>query len=291
MPDALFNILDFRELPRYLGALLRDHPDFQGIRYTSSHPKEGAEVPCIVHNLTNRTPGHKGIEKYAGRPKYQVQSDDQQQVLQIHTQLMTCVYQWDVYANSGDEADDIAWRLEEFMDSATPHLMEKGVQAFVFDEALQDDLLRISRDFEKRSLRYLGLVEKVRTKTSPTLDRINLRVLYPQFEEYEALLRHQGVETPDTLSRRGVSRILFVSNASPSGIARENDYLEGIDYNVWYDPYQRITYLEWIEAGRRPADGVTYYVRYLYWEPVTTLSVNAQNFYPYPFDYVPLYPG
>lgn len=288
MPDLPYNPIDALELPRYIGSLIRDHADFQNIRYSRARPKERSQVPCITYTLVSRTPGHQGIEKYGARLRGYLPADGDH-VVHVHGQLMTCVYQWDCYANTGEEADEVAWKLDWFLHSAVPHLLDRGVIAAVFDEELQEGLLNASRDFEMKSLRWVILLEHLRTKATPVIRNILLRVLSPQLEETETLLRNSGVETADHLAREKISHIICISDYSPSGIAREFDYVEGVDYLVWQDPLRKRTSIQWLEPGKRPADGATYYVRYLYWAPGPTLSVGSQNVYRFPPEILPPY--
>jgi hypothetical protein len=201
--------------------------------------------------------------------------EDDGTLTEIWSQWMTCIFQFDIVAPSAVEADDITWKFDWLLRNNVGHFLNLGASEMVFDEQLEDALLPRDNDNVVRSLRWLVRLDNTSSTNKEALQLVRIRCLYPQEDTYEQLVRGSAVDLPDTLSQTHVSKILYVSDPSPSGIARTEDYLPGIDFVIIYDPQTALTHLLWQEAGRQPAPGAVYFVRYLHWTAFARLSVPS----------------
>lgn len=280
----LFGFLDPITLPATVGDLLRDDSDLRGIRYGKYFPKSVEEVPAIRYRLVHRVPGINRIE--TRKPRYRLSvKDEDGKTLEVWSQWMTCVYQWDICAASLEEADSLTEQFDRFLRVCVGRLIQQGARDFIFDEQVEDTLLPKVADVETRSLRWIGYLHQLEARVVDPIDQVRIRVLAPTVDAVEAVVRGADNLTPDPLVQTYISHILFVSDPSPSGIARQEDYIPGVDFDTVYDPANKKTWLLWIPAGRNPAPGATYYVRYLYWNAWTRLSLPTPLDFHYQFPF------
>lgn len=268
----LFQFTDHTTFPEDLGDLLRDDPDFRGIRYGKAFPKSKEETPCIRYRLLHRVPGIDHIERKKPRLRREFVAENKE-IVQVWSQWMTCVYQWDVCAASLEEADEILERFDRFLRASVKRMIERGARDFIFDEQVVDSLLPMTKDIEARSLRWVAYLHQLEARVIQPIDEIRIRVLESRTDGLQAIIRGPDLLTPDGLDQTYIDRILCVSDAAPTGIARESDYIQDVDFTAVYDPANNKTWLMWIEAGRKPAPGATYYLRYLYWDNWSRLNL------------------
>lgn len=268
--------LDYVTFPKAVGELFRDDPEFEEVVYRAYHPKEEAQVPCVLYKLVRRVPGMDAVETRGPRYRYNLAEDDGS-VTEVYSQWMTCLYQFDVCSHSTDEADNIVRNFEKFMKKITGELQRLGVAEVIFEEQLEDQLVPRTADMPVRSLRYLVKLDAVEARNIPGIKKFQIRMLYPRAESVEEVVRGADINEPDVLSQTFICKIIYVSDPSPSGIARSEDYIPGIDFDIWYDPQTSKTILQWLEAGKRPVPGASYFVRYHHWTAFSTLCVPTPS--------------
>jgi hypothetical protein len=261
--------------PKVLGEILRNDPEWgPEFRYTNVFPKTPAEVPCVVYNMIRRVGGMDGIETRSARFRQSISNEDGT-ITEIWSQWQTCVFQFDCCAESRTEAEDLAFRLDAKIRESKGVFLQLGASEMWFDEQLRDDILPQVGGVETSSLRFGARLDQIEFKTWPGIQEIRCRVFSPQADAVEALVRGDDLKTKDKLTQTHISKIIYVSDPSPSGIARTEDYLPGVDFEVFYNPLKGETALLWLVPGKRPAPGATYYVRYLYWNAFATLHLPS----------------
>lgn len=268
----LEKIVDHVTFPRCVGEYVRNDFAFNGVRYTNVFPTEESEVPCIVYRLIRRIPGMEGVETRKPRLRFVYQNDDGT-INQVFGQWMTCIFQWDCCALSTVEAEELVENLDSLLHSSVGTFLNLGVSEMVFEEQLEDNLLQRSDNIKIRSLRWLVRTERREVKTSPTINSMRVTCFFPQEETYEQLTRNSSILDPDVLATTHISNIIVVSDPSPSGIARTQDYILGVDFEYFYDPVTQRTFIVWLEPGKRPEPGAVYYVRFNHWTAFSTLHL------------------
>jgi hypothetical protein len=274
MHRQLLKYLDYLTFPKAIGEVVRDTADFAGVQYVRDMPREPAAVPAIAYRLVSRVPGMDGIETRKSRLRFAFPNEDSS-VTEVWSQWMTCTYQFDVCHHTGPEVDDLGQQFDRLLRDSVGLFLKLGVSEFVFDEQVEDHLLVPSKGISVLSLRWTARLENLEFRTSPTIQSLRLRVFQPQAEDVEAVVRGDSVENADSLHQTFISAVMIVSDPSPSGIARLSDYLQGVDYVVLYDPVTAQSALRWLDPGKRPSPGSTYYVRYLHWTAFSRLSIPS----------------
>lgn len=268
MPDPAvtdrFKVLDYMTFPKVVGELFRDQPGFEGVRYTQNFPRQQAEVPAIAYRLVRRTPGMDGIETRKSRLRTSLRHGDGT-TTEIWSQWMTCLYQFDVCHFTGPQVDTLGYEFDLLMRDSVGVFLKLGASEVVFDEQLEDAMLPQSDEISVRSLRWLVRLDQLEFRRLPSIQQFRVRQFLPQEEGVETLTRGQDLTTLDLLDTTYISKIVFCSDPSPSGIARQDDYLEGIDFVTVYDPLTAKTKIQWLEPGKSPAPGATYLVRFCHW--------------------------
>lgn len=271
-PPILLKAVDYISFPRVIGELLRVDPQFSNVEYTADFPKQRPNAPLIAYRLLRRTPGMNGVERYKPRLRFWFTNEDLT-ITEIWSQWMSCLYQFDICASSSDEADDLVYKFDTFLRNNVGKLLALGASEVVFEEQLEDALLPNTEDIVVRSIRWLARLEQMEFRNEQSLSQVNIRVFEPSTEDYEPVVRQDTIDIPDQLVQTYITQIEFVSDYSPSGIARTMDYVPNVDFLVVYDTRTNKTMIKWLEPGKRPAPGTTYYVRYLHWTAFARLRV------------------
>jgi hypothetical protein len=277
--STLLKYIDHITFPRVIGELVRNHPDLgaqgRGVVYTAAYPKVKGQIPAIVYRLIRRTPGMQAVETRKPRLRASYPNEDGS-VTEVWSQWMTCLFQFDVCAETADEAEDLLYKFDHLVRDNVGLFLSLGASEVVFEEQLIDQLLPSTMDVVTRSIRWLARLESIEYRTVSTIDQIRIRTFYPQEETYEEVVRQPTIDDLDILPQTYVSRVLCVAGTdSPSGIARTPDYIEDLDYEVVFQHQTAQVALRWLEPGRRPAPGTSYYVRYLHWTAFSTLYLPA----------------
>jgi hypothetical protein len=298
MPDfrllerpRLLKYIDHVTFPKVVGEIVRHHPVLKRLTYAEEHLAQDQvrDLPRLVWRLKRRTPGKQGLEPYKGRlrPDSTWRNDDGT-FSQLYAQYMTCLWQFDVVAGSGAEANELLQEFEHAMLESLPLFKQLGMDDLLFDEQLEDDLLRPTGDAQIRSIRFRTFMEQIRIRTLGGIDEVRIRVFEPQEESWETVVR--GTGDYDVLSQTHIAEVLCVADAQPDGIARaaapvyyaeeslHNDpaeYVVGTDYVVLHDPNEAKAAIQWLPPGRKPVTGASYDVRYLFWTAFATLYLPA----------------
>lgn len=268
----LLKVVDYVSFPRILGQLVRIDPQFRSVEYTEDFPSDKPNTPIIVYRMVKRVPGWNGVETKKPRLRFWFRTEDNA-IMEIWSQWMTCIYQFDCCASSSVEADELCFNLDWFIRNNVGIFLSMGANELVFQEQLEDHLLERTNDIKVRSIRWMARLESLEYRTTPVLNQVNIRVFEPQEEAYEAVVRGPDTDTIDELQQTYIAKIVFVSDPSPSGTARTFDYIPGLDFLTLYNEITQKTALKWQEAGKRPAPGATYYVRYVHWTAFARLRV------------------
>ncbi len=276
MPEnRLFKYIDHITFPRVIGEIVRNDPTLgnkgRGVAYGTAYPKIQGECPAIVYRLIRRTPGMDGVETRKPRLRHSVRNEDGS-ITEIWSQWMTCLYQFDVCAETVEQVEDLLYQFDRLIRDNVGLFLSLGASEVVFEEQLIDQTLPLTLDVPSRSLRWLARLEYLEHRTLSPIDQIRIRTFYPQQEDYERVVRGATTADRDVLAQTYVSQVLHVSDTdSPSGIARDDDYVEGVDFEVQYNAKTGQVALSWLEPGKRPAPGQAYYVRFLHWTAFSTL--------------------
>jgi hypothetical protein len=272
--EHLIHYIDYVNFPQIFGEILKDDPEFgPEFRYTNTHPDAPAKTPCVVYNMIRMVPGIDGVEKYKPRFRDHVIYNEDGSVTEVWSQWMDCLFQFDCCATNRGEASDLAWRIRKKLKESVGLFQTLGAREVVFDEQLRDSTLPRVEGIETASVRFRAILEDVEFRSWPTIQEIRCRVFYPQTDEYESMVRGADPAAGDELNRKFISKILFVSDPSASGIARTEDYLPNVDFDTEYDIRTGKTKIIWTDPGKRPAAGAAYFVRYLYWTGFSRLKL------------------
>lgn len=272
--DHLIHYVDYVNFPQIFGEILKDDPEFgPEFRYTDTFPDAPAETPCVVYNMIRMTPGIEGVERHKSRFRDHTIQNEDGSITEVWSQWMDCLFQFDCCATSRSEADDLCWRIRKKMKEAVGLFQNMGAREVVFDEQLRDSTLPRVEGIQTTSVRFRALLEDVEFRSWPSIQEIRCRVFFPQTDEVEDLVHNPDLSVGDELTRKYISKILYVSDPSPSGIARTEDYLPNVDFDTTYDVRTGKTKILWLPPGKKPAAGAAYHVRYLYWSGFSRLKV------------------
>lgn len=277
----LLKYVDHLNFPRVVGELVRNDSEMKRCSYSAAFPKtETDDLPRIIYRLNRRTPGLDRQETYKPRLRYSFSNDDGT-LTEIWAQWMTCIFQFDVCAGSAEEADELVWKLDCLLRNSVGVFLSLGAREMTFDEQLQDSTLPDMPGAVTRSLRWQVILEALESRTLPTLQEVRVRTFLPQEEAEEVVERGNYEDDPDldVLAATFIGDVYHVNDevspattASDGTLTREgDDYVQGVDFKLLYDPKSAKSAIRWLEAGKRPAPGATYYVRFSHWTAHNTL--------------------
>lgn len=270
----LLKPVDYISFPRILGEFVKVDPQFTGVLYTEDFPTATRpQTSMVTYRLIKRVPGMDKIATRKPRLRFSYKNDDQT-IIEIWSQWMTCIYQFDIIASTSQEADDLLYKFDWFIRHNVGVFLSMGVSELVFEEQLEDHLLPNTEDLIVRSIRWLARLENLEYRTTPVFNQAIIRVFEPQEQAVEALVRGPDLKTVDALKQTFVSAIAFVSNPASGGTeGMTSDYSPNVDFLILYNSDTHTTALQWLEPGRNPAPGATYYVRYSHWTAFSRLRV------------------
>ena len=206
-----------------------------------------------------------GVATRKPRLRFWYKNDEDQTMLEVWSQWMTCIYQFDCVASTSQAADDLLYKLDWFIRNNVGIFLSMGASELVFQEQLEDVLLPKTDDLIVRSIRWMARLENLEYRTDPLINQATIRVFEPTEIAIESVVRNSDQNTPDELQQTFISDILIVSDPSPSGIALTTDYVPNVDYLILYNRETHKTALQLLEAGKNPAFGATYFVKYAHW--------------------------
>jgi len=264
-------------MPRYLTPtnvpeLLQQGIQHSGISntvFTEKYPDEAVTVPTIVWSIARRVPGKEGKETRKPRLREEDRTRPDRDILYFG-QWTTVIYQFDLYHSSDQEVNRLMEGFERFLLEATPALVNAGVETFIFDEQLKDYAIPPTpKDTAVRSLRYMAIF----TTVYPVyMKRIgNIKMIINMDRTLESLALTRGTTDTDLLPTTEIvddievtlriERVYAVSDLIvTSGILP--DYIKDVDYYVAWDDTSRQVSIVWLDSGKQPTAGATYYVHY-----------------------------
>ncbi len=280
MASPLLKYIDHVTLPIYIGSILREDGSLAGVSYSSYRPKEQTkDLPRITWRRLSRIPGKGPTEHRKGRYRKSFVNEDGV-ITEIWAQAQQTLFQFDIIAESGEEADHLMVRFQDLIVRALPSLQAFGVSDMIFEEEVGDDMLSRTQDDPFRGLRYRVYHEALEFKTPPRIEGIELNLLSARVEEVEEIVRGGTAladESYDLLGQTHLESIIHVSDYSNGIIARTDDYVHGVDYIVHVDKESYKAAIEWLQPGRKPAMGATYYVRYRHYSPISVFHLPASE--------------
>lgn len=276
-----FTDLNPYEVPKKFWDIIS--PYFEGkykVSLAESFPMERVERPTIVWRTFSRTrfatKGSKGGR--LDRTYHSViDHTDQGELVVRGFQFQTVYYDWIVFATSPQEADQIAWDLENALIQTTNILASSFSGFDMWFERQLGDVNLLWRQQDELLVRHLRFIARVPIKTTqiiPELKMITIKQHYGTFRRSAELYTRDAsaglyfhVPLP---SSQLVHRILLITIPT-SGTYKP--LVEDIDYSVLFGPYGD-QYVKWNdEYGAPPAVGQEFLVDYLYHPLVTTTNI------------------
>lgn len=246
----------------------------RGVIFTAEHPREDVAGPVITWWLQRRVPGLQGVETFKQRKRSE-DTDEDGNITETYGQNMVAIFQFDIYALGAQAVNDLTVDFEELMFSAEQILQACGVKRWKLDEQLSETFTIDSaretgtwsatkaQEMYRRSLRYRCIYEN-KIRRSPSLIRsIALRLFGSEQLVISEPIVHS---TQDTLAKLHTDSILLISDSPIADpyLEAARGYLSEVDYNLIVDSETGASSIEWVEYGKTPAIGATYYVSYLY---------------------------
>lgn len=261
-----------RTLPQILWEVADQVWNRQDITFVPAFPGLKASGKTIAWRIWRRLPGRLGTERYKDRVRYSEIDTRAQSETLYRAQWQTVYYQFDCYALSPGEADELAEDWENLLRSITGLLQSAGVSEFLFDEELSDDI-ETSVEIHRRRLRFLCVMERRHSVNFPTLRQVWLRVISQRYERTgQKMVRQTGDR--DTLPDKWLDRLYSVRNSFTTQLLASSDYVYKIDYTLTADP-DGTCHIDWLPDRARPSPGATYYVNYAAFDPEALQSLAA----------------
>lgn len=255
----------------YIPELIREcmqRSSVKDVIFSEVYPKDPVKSPSIVWSIFSRVLGREGKEHLKPRAR-KVPEDVALADTIYFGQWTTVLYQFDIFAPSDQEANDIMEKFERFILEATPTLMRFGVSEIIFEQQLKDDSIDAPSETSVRSLRYIVIFDLVYPIQVKRIKDIELVLHMSPIVEYTSLVRGSGQVDylEDTTSSGGqvyrllLGNVIGISNEEINETTDEYYYLENVDYSVVVDDTGRRGIL-WNTSGNKPTEGDTYYISY-----------------------------
>lgn len=154
---------DLVKLTDMIHALLRKAwGDEWQTRFGPEYPKKAdMEAPFIAYHTKSRvyTTG-RGV-----KPRLFEEAPDPKHIghtIGLYMQSFDCQMQFDIFHQTGKDADALLQRFEEFLTTYTGYFKQNGIDEFLFQEQLEDDYdFRWRENYYVRSLVYFVRVQRI----------------------------------------------------------------------------------------------------------------------------------
>jgi hypothetical protein len=151
----------------------------KNIRFTSAYPKKTdidcIKPPIITYKVVSKTPGSYGRSNVIERKPRQRESiqiknkDGKDVVLDLMGQMFDYRILFEIWAEDGDSADELAEKFQSFICQYTGYLKKSGASEILFESMTDDDgSNKWNTSLIKRDLVYHIRLEEV-TGVQPSL--------------------------------------------------------------------------------------------------------------------------
>jgi hypothetical protein len=154
------------------------------VKFTSAYPQINTEdkqlvTPIITYSIVHKTPGvFKSDSEIKPRLRDSIKAVDEEGhdiVIDVWGQMFDYEILFEVWANDGDSADELAEKFQRFMFQYTGYLKESGVSEITFG-SMNGDLSNAQwrTDLIKRNLIYKVRLDEITGVRSRSIESINL---------------------------------------------------------------------------------------------------------------------
>jgi len=248
------------------------------VTFTEAYPQtKTIKGPVIVWKIYRRLPGWEGVETYKPRSRgWERSTTDPGTVIDVMAQRQTVIYQFDIFAQDNQTANDLMLRLENLLFHITPTLQAAGVSHWVFDEQLEDveTQTRMSQELSRRTLRYRCFLERRFTRQLPTIHRIWIRPLEGDLTVINERVTRSALQPYDTLANSWLTEMIAVDAIPVVTTTSSGCYIEEMDFYITVEIDGGESRINWIAGRKHPAPGEEYFVTYKYSISATPVEVN-----------------
>lgn len=245
--------------PNLLWEQLRNIPFFRDrdISFVNSRPKDQVSNPVVAYRIHRRWPGLDGKEQYTPRLRGKFNKDGD--LWELWGQWWSIIYQFECFAKTNDEADELAWALEQAIYAVIPALKsEITVEKVLFDEQLDSSVLSDNDNLNVRVLRYLVVINLVTAHPVNTIKSID--IINQHDRRCSALKMTRGSTDSDILN---IDRLIKVNAVFKVLSPNKDDYLyyvEDVDYSIITNGQSQT--ISWLTKGVHPSVNNIYYIIY-----------------------------
>lgn len=259
------------EFPELIGEILATCWPGRQYKYTEEYPEEDTiEVPTVTYHIYRRETGSP--QKRQHKPTYMETVHSLPRDQQIYIQPWSVIYQFNLFANTNREANELCRDFEQFMFDITPILKDKGANEIIFLEQVEDRLARTRETFNVRSLRYMVTLQTQYIRDHSIIERINLCLRNELVSVSNELVTRAATGYTDQLAYDNVYTILSVVPTSGDSTII---YVEDIDFKLML--VEGVSYVYWNSDGMSPTRGDSYYVTYYYYKDVPPHIVDSST--------------
>ena len=153
-------------------------------KFGPEYPKErNLEAPFIAYRILGREPS-KAIPSLKPRWREEIPDPERPDYpIIIVGQNFDVLIQFDIFALTAKDANDIAAKFEDFMLTYTGLFKSEGIQEILFERQLEDDYdPRWREDYYVRSLVYYVRIEKITPVPAYLIEQMHIKVSRPKEE-------------------------------------------------------------------------------------------------------------
>ena len=221
------------------------------LKLTKTRPQTQVEGPVIAWRIFRRVPG-AGKDKVlnARGPNYShTESVDRAGFVNtIHTQHHTVYYEFTVYGTSNEEADHIAWDLENALYQVIG-LMQEAVPGFhmSFDQQLSDSDLswKAQDDLMVRSMRWEAVVPVRYTELVEELRRVHVDLQLGSVTQRAIKFIRTSSSTRFDIPVESGYTLLKIHEITLGNNTGLKTLVLNVDYEVLNDDVTKIPYISW----------------------------------------------
>lgn len=268
-PRTLTSV-DPYKVPRMLWSLLETFFEQKyNVTLTQAFPKERVTQPVIAWRIRRRVPGggKDGTLNRRGPSHTRFAGTDNSGMShEIQTQQHIVLYEFHVFAATANQADEIAWDLEQSLNQAVGP-MQDLIRGFSMTFDIQEEDMaakaRSTDDLNVRSLRYeVGLPIRYEDIV-PAMRQV--AITYSLRSESKTSIEFLR----DTASARfdipvvNDNRVTRIQRLYRTIQGQLRPLKEDVDYQVLIDPDSEALYINWLdEYGSTPAVNTTFFADY-----------------------------
>lgn len=179
-------ILSYRDLMRTIQGRLYTSWGIDKIRFTSAYPKktesDNIVPPIITYSIISKSPGAFGKNTNEIKPRHRetlkVKEGDKDILIDLQGQMFDYKVLFEVWAEDGDSADELAERFQQFMFQYTGYFKKAGVVEVIFEGIESGGTgTQWKTDLIKRSVIYLIRLDEVSGARCPAIEEITINTL------------------------------------------------------------------------------------------------------------------